>query len=81
MHDLRCPSCRMRLYQGMGSDVPLPHDCPACRVSRPIDRADAGAARPVAPIERDHRARRLARERDDVVAGPPVRPGRRDDRR
>lgn len=77
MHDLRCPSCRMRLwlYQGMGRDVPLPHDCPACRVSQPIGRADAAAARLAARIERNHRAQRLACERDDVVAGPPVRSG------
>lgn len=74
MHDLRCPSCRMRLwlYQGMGRDVPLPHDCPACRARLPIDRTDAAAARLAARIERDRRAER---ERVDVFAGPPVRPG------
>ena len=40
MHELRCPNCRLRLwlYQGMGRDVPLPHDCPACRAANPIER-------------------------------------------
>lgn len=82
MYEIRCPSCRMRLwlYQGMGRDVPLPHDCPGCHVRRPIDRADAAAARLPARIARDHSAQRGERD-DDVILPRPVRPGRRDERR
>lgn len=84
MYEIRCPSCRMRrwLYQGMGRDVPLPHDCPGCHVRRPIERADIAAARLGARIARDRCAERRGRERDDdVFSRPPVRPGRRDERR
>jgi hypothetical protein len=78
MYEIRCPSCRMRLwlYQGMGRDVPPPRECPGCHVRRPIGRADARAARLAARIAREHRAKIAARERDDddVFARPPVRP-------
>ena len=77
MYELRCPSCRMRLwlYQGMDREVPLPHDCPACHVSRPIDRSDVAAARLAARIASDRRA-----ARGEIAAplrdrGAPLRPG------
>jgi hypothetical protein len=78
MHELRCPSCRLRLWlhQGMGRSVPLPHDCPGCRAARPIEHRNVTAARPAANIARDGRAARGARELDDdSVRRPPVRPG------
>jgi hypothetical protein len=74
MHELRCPSCRLRLWlhQGMGRSVPPPHDCPGCRAARPIEHRDVTAA----TIARDGRAARGARELgDDSVGRPPVRPG------
>jgi len=78
MHEPRCPSCRLRLwlYQGMRRAVPLPHDCPACRAARPIERRDVVAARFAANIAGDHQAQRGTRELDDdSVWRPPVRPG------
>lgn len=66
---------RLWLHQGMGRDVPLPHDCPACRASLQIDHMEAAAARLAARIEREHRAARIDRMRDDPVARPPVGPG------
>lgn len=74
MHELRCPSCRLRLWlhQGMGREVPLPHDCPACHAARPIGHRDVAAAR----LAGDHHAEDGARELDDgPVWRPPVRPG------
>lgn len=58
MHEIRCPSCRLRLwlYQGMGRDVP--QECPGCHVSRPIDRTVAAAR-----IAGDHGAGSIARQR------------------
>ena len=79
MHEIRCPSCRMRLwlYQGMGREVSPPEHCPAC--CGPVDHADVVAPRLAARIASDHRAERAARERaDDVLAPPPV--GRRTSR-
>lgn len=74
MREIRCPSCRMRLwlYQGMGREVPPPEHCPAC--CGPVDHADVAASRFAARIARDHRAERAARERDDVFARPSVGP-------
>jgi len=56
------------LHHGMGRAVPLPHDCPACRV--PIDRA-AAAARLAARIEGDDRAEITPRDPDDHARSPP----------
>lgn len=55
MYEIRCPSCRLRLwlYQGMGHDVP--QECPGCHVSAPVDRAAAAAARLAARIASDQR--------------------------
>jgi hypothetical protein len=78
MHELRCPSCRLRLwlYQGMAREVPLPHDCPACRAARPIERRDVAGARLAANIASDRHAKDGARELDeDSVWRPPMRPG------
>jgi hypothetical protein len=51
MHELRCPSCRLRLwlYQGMGREVPQPRDCPGCRAASNIasdSHAEQGAREP-----------------------------------
>jgi hypothetical protein len=60
----------------MGRDVPLPHDCPGCRVARSIEHRDVTAARLAANIASDDRADHGARELDDdSVWRPPVRPG------
>jgi hypothetical protein len=78
MHELRCPSCRLRLwlYQGMRRTAPLPHDCPACRAARPLKHRDVAAVRLAANIASDHHAEHGARKIDDDPAGrPPVRPG------
>lgn len=74
MHEIRCPSCRLRLwlYQGMGREAPPPNHCPAC--CGPVDHADVVAARFAARTARDHRTERAARARDDVFARPPVGP-------
>ena len=77
MHEIRCPSCRLRLwlYQGMDRDIPAPELCPAC--SGPADHADVLAARLAARIARDHRAQRAMlaeREHDDVFARRPAGP-------
>lgn len=55
MHEIRCPSCRLRLwlYQGMRRDVPPPLDCPSCHAM--IDRGEVAAARLAARIDADHR--------------------------
>ena len=61
MYEIRCPSCRLRLwlYQGMGRHVP--QECPGCHVSRAADSADTdAAARLGARIARDGRARARA---------------------
>ena len=58
MYEIRCPSCRLRLwlYQGMGRHVP--QECPGCHVSRAPDSADIdAAARLSARIASDRRAR------------------------
>jgi hypothetical protein len=65
MYEIRCPSCRLRLwlYQGMGRHVP--QECPGCHVSRAADTAEAdGAARLCARIASDHRARARATSGD-----------------
>ncbi len=70
MHEIRCPSCQLRLwlYQGMGREVPL--ECPGCHVSRPIDRTDAtAAARLGARIASDRRAGIMARQRAGDIGG------------
>jgi hypothetical protein len=59
----------------MRREVPLPHDCPACRAARPIERRDVAAARFAANVVSEHPAQHGARERDDdTVWRPPVRP-------
>jgi hypothetical protein len=66
MYEIRCPSCRLRLwlYQGMGRHVP--QECPGCHVSREADSADAGtAARLSARIASDRRARARATAGND----------------
>ncbi len=77
MYEVRCPSCRLRLwlYQGMGRDVPPPERCPACHVSRPIDHTDVVAARLAARVDRERRAQIAAHERDaDPICWAPLRP-------
>jgi hypothetical protein len=66
MYEIRCPSCRLRLwlYQGMGRQVP--QECPGCHVSRATDTAEAdAAARLRARIASDRRARTRATAGDD----------------
>jgi hypothetical protein len=61
MYEIRCPSCRLRLwlYQGMGRHVP--QECPGCHLSRATDSADTdAAARLSARIASDGRARARA---------------------
>jgi hypothetical protein len=59
----------------MGREVPLPHDCPACRAALPINRRDIAAARFAANVASDHHAEHGARELgDDSVWRPPMRP-------
>jgi len=59
----------------MRREVPLPHDCPACRAARPIEHRDVAAGRFAANVVSDHPARDGARERDDdSIWRPPVRP-------
>jgi hypothetical protein len=66
---------RLWLYQGMGRDVPLPHNCPGCRVARPIEHRDIVAARLAANIATDHHTQHDARDLDDdAVWRPPERP-------
>jgi hypothetical protein len=58
MYEIRCPSCRLRLwlYQGMGRHVP--QECPGCHLSRVADSADIdAAARLSARIASDRHAR------------------------
>jgi hypothetical protein len=64
MYEIRCPSCRLRLwlYQGMGRQVP--QECPGCHVCRATDTAEA-KARLNARIASDHRARARAISGDD----------------
>ena len=66
MYEIRCPSCRLRLwlYQGMGRHVP--QECPGCHASRAKDSADTDAvARLRARIASDRRARMRATSGDD----------------
>jgi hypothetical protein len=49
----------------MGREVPVPHDCPACRAALPIKRRDVAAARFAANIANDHHAEHGAREPDE----------------
>jgi hypothetical protein len=58
MHEIRCPSCRLRLwlYQGLGRHVP--QECPGCHARREAHSADIdAAARLSARIASDRRAR------------------------
>ena len=66
MYEIRCPSCRLRLwlYQGMGRHVPP--ECPGCHVSRETASADIdAAARLRARIASDRRARARATAGND----------------
>ena len=66
MYEIRCPSCRLRLwlYQGLGRHVP--QECPGCHVIRATDGADTdAAARLSARIAGERRARKRATAGDD----------------
>lgn len=67
MHEIRCPSCRLRLwlYQGIGRHVP--QECPGCHVRRTTDSADIDAvARLSARMASDRRARARTTSGDDL---------------
>lgn len=80
MYEVRCPSCRLRLwlYQGMGREVPPPRDCPSCRIEHPVDRNELAAARTGVRIDTDHAKRRRAmksrRPDGDPLWRPPAGP-------
>jgi hypothetical protein len=52
MIEIRCPSLRLWLCEGMGRGLRLPQECPQCHLRRPID----ASARLTARIAGEHPA-------------------------